>query len=76
MGLIGTIETVIGEKKIPSVNTTPESYLVQKYFREMADAGCTCVVMEVSSQAIMMKRTAGFTFEIGIFTNIEPDHIG
>ena len=76
VGLIGTIETVIGEKKIPSVNTTPESYLVQKYFREMADAGCTCVVMEVSSQAIMMKRTAGFTFEIGIFTNIEPDHIG
>lgn len=76
VGLIGTIEVIIGDKVIPAVNTTPESYLVQQYFREMADAGLTCVVMEVSSQAIMLHRTAGFTFEIGIFTNIEPDHIG
>lgn len=76
VGLIGTIEAIIGDKVIPAVNTTPESYLVQKYFREMVDAGLSCVVMEVSSQAIMLHRTAGFTFELGIFTNIEPDHIG
>ncbi len=76
VGLIGTIETIIGEKVIPSANTTPESYLVQKYFREMADIGCDCCVMEVSSQGLMMHRTAGFLFEMGIFTNIEPDHIG
>lgn len=76
VGLIGTIEAIIGEKVIPSANTTPESYLIQKYFREMADIGCDCCVMEVSSQGLMMHRTAGFTFEIGIFTNIEPDHIG
>ncbi len=76
VGLIGTIEAIIGEKIIPSANTTPESYLIQKYFREMADIGCDCCVMEVSSQGLMMHRTAGFTFEMGIFTNIEPDHIG
>lgn len=76
VGLIGTIETVIADEEIPSANTTPESYLVQKYFRKMLDAGCDCCVMEVSSQGLMMHRTAGFVFEMGIFTNIEPDHIG
>ncbi len=76
VGLIGTIETVIGDEAIPSSNTTPESYLVQSYFRRMLDAGCDCCVMEVSSQGLMMHRTAGFTFEMGIFTNLEPDHIG
>lgn len=75
-GLIGTIETVIGSERIPSANTTPESYIVQQYFRKMADAGCEACVMEVSSQGLMMHRTAGITFDIGIFTNIEPDHIG
>lgn len=75
-GLIGTIETIIGDEHIPAVNTTPESYLVQKYFAQMAEAGCDSVVMEVSSQGLMLHRTAGFTFDIGIFTNIEPDHIG
>lgn len=75
-GLIGTIETIIGEKSIPAANTTPESYLVQQYFAEMAKAGCDSVVMEVSSQGLMLHRTAGFLFDIGIFTNIEPDHIG
>ncbi len=76
VGLIGTIEAIIGEQKIPAANTTPESYLIQKYFRQMADAGCDCVVMEVSSQGLMLHRTAGFVFDFGIFTNIEPDHIG
>ena len=76
VGLIGTIETIIGDTVIPSANTTPESLLVQKYFRQMLDAGCDCAVMEVSSQGLMLHRTAGFTFEVGIFTNIEPDHIG
>ena len=75
-GLIGTIETIIGEEHIPSANTTPESYLVQQYFAKMAEAGCDSVVMEVSSQGLMLHRTAGFTFDIGIFTNLEPDHIG
>ena len=76
VGLIGTIEAIIGEEHIPANNTTPESLLIQEYFRKMADAGCDCVVMEVSSQGLMLHRTAGFTFEIGIFTNIGVDHIG
>lgn len=76
VGLIGTIGIVIGEQEIPAQNTTPESYVLQESFRKMADAGCDCVVMEVSSQGLMLRRTAGFTFDIGIFTNIEPDHIG
>lgn len=75
-GLIGTIETIIGEEKIPSANTTPESYVVQESFRKMADAGCKCVVMEVSSQGLMLHRVGGFVFDYGIFTNLEPDHIG
>ncbi len=75
-GLIGTIEAIIGEKHIPANNTTPESYYVQKYFRDMADAGCKCVVMEVSSQGLMLHRVGGFTFDYGIFTNLSPDHIG
>ncbi|MCH1982280.1 UDP-N-acetylmuramoyl-L-alanyl-D-glutamate--2,6-diaminopimelate ligase [Ruminococcus sp. OA3] len=76
VGLIGTIETIIGDEVIPSKNTTPESFTVQKYFRKMLDAGCDCAVMEASSQGFKLHRTAGFTFDIGIFTNIEPDHIG
>ena len=75
-GLIGTIETIIGDKSVHSNNTTPESYVVQKTFREMADAGCDCVVMEVSSQGLMLHRVSGFVFDYGIFTNLEPDHIG
>lgn len=76
VGLVGTIEAIIGDKKIPAANTTPESYVLQEYFKEMADAGCDLVIMEVSSQGLMLHRTQGFQFELGIFTNIEPDHIG
>lgn len=75
-GLIGTIEAIIGDTHIPSNNTTPESYFVQKYFRDMVNAGCKCVVMEVSSQGLMLHRVGGFTFDYGIFTNLSPDHIG
>ena len=75
-GLVGTIEMIIGEEHIPAHNTTPESYLLQETFRKMLDAGCQVCVMEVSSQGLMLHRTQGFTFELGIFTNLEPDHIG
>lgn len=76
VGLIGTIEAIIGDKVIPACNTTPESMTVQEYFAEMVNIGCDSVVMEVSSQGLMLHRTAGIPFEIGIFTNLEPDHIG
>ncbi len=76
VGLIGTIETIIGDVHIPADNTTPESYLIQEYFARMVEEGCEACVMEVSSQGLMMHRTAGIPFELGIFTNLAPDHIG
>ena len=76
VGLVGTIEAVIGQEHIPANNTTPESYVLQEYFAKMVEAGCDTVVMEVSSQGLMLHRTQGFVFDYSIFTNIEPDHIG
>ncbi len=76
VGLVGTIEAGIGQEQIPANNTTPESYVLQEYFAKMVEAGCDTVVMEVSSQGLMLHRTQGFVFDYGIFTNIEPDHIG
>lgn len=76
VGLVGTIEIIIGEKHIHASNTTPESYLLQEYFAEMVKEGLDAVVMEVSSQALMLHRSQGFVFDYGIFTNLEPDHIG
>lgn len=76
VGLVGTIEAIIGEEHLAAVNTTPESLLLQEDFARMVDAGLDTVVMEVSSQALKLHRTQGFTFDYGIFTNLEPDHIG
>ncbi len=76
VGLIGTIETLIGSVRIPSANTTPESLLLQELLAKMVKAGCDAVVMEVSSQALMLHRVEGITFDIGVFTNISADHIG
>ncbi len=76
VGLIGTIEVIIGDTHIHAGNTTPESYLVQEYFARMVEAGYDTVVMEVSSQGLKLHRTQGFVFDYGIFTNLEPDHIG
>ena len=76
VGLIGTIETIIGDAHFPAGNTTPESYLLQEKFAKMAEAGMDVVVMEVSSQALKLHRTQGFMFDYGVFTNLESDHIG
>lgn len=75
-GLIGTIEAIIGDVSIPSDNTTPEAYTLQKYLRQMVDEGCEYAVMEVSSQGLKLERTATIIFDYGIFTNLEEDHIG
>jgi UDP-N-acetylmuramoyl-L-alanyl-D-glutamate--2,6-diaminopimelate ligase len=76
VGLVGTIETIIGDTHIHAQNTTPESFVLQEYFSKMVEEGLDCVVMEVSSQALKLHRTQGFVFDYGIFTNLEPDHIG
>ena len=75
VGLVGTIEIIIGRKHIHASHTTPESCELQEYFARMVEEGVNVVVMEVSSQGLMLHRTQGFTFEMGIFTNLEPDHI-
>ena len=75
-GLIGTIESIVGDKVTPASNTTPESIVMQKTLKEMVDAGLDSVVMEVSSQGLMLDRVAGVSFDYGIFTNLSEDHIG
>jgi len=73
--LIGTIEITVNGVATPASHTTPESYVLQEYLRKMADAGTECVVMEVSSQGLKLSRVEGINFDIGVFTNLEPDHI-
>ena len=67
-GLIGTVRVDTGRRILSSCNTTPESCQIQAYLHEMVVAGCDSVVMEVSSQGLKLKRTAGIRFEVGIFT--------
>ncbi len=73
---IGTTGIVINGEHKPTKNTTPESYELHKAFYEMVEKGVACVVMEVSSQAMYMRRVVGIHFHIGVFTNLSPDHIG
>ena len=76
VGLIGTIATYIGNKKLEdSDRTTPESNKLQKIFYKMAKEECDVVVMEVSSQSLKLNRVAGCDFDIGVFTNFSEDHI-
>lgn len=75
-GMIGTNGVFIGTNRYPTVNTTPESYDLHRYFAQMAEEGCTHCVMEVSSQAFKMHRVDGILYDYSIFTNITPDHIG
>lgn len=75
VGMIGTIGAYIGDEKIPTKNTTPESYELHSLFSKMLEKGCSHVVMEVSSQGLKLKRTAGIQFDYGAFLNLSPDHI-
>lgn len=75
-GIIGTVGAFYGDISIPTVNTTPESYEVQKMLREMADGGCKAVAMEVSSLGLKHHRVDGTRFSYGVFINLYPDHIG
>lgn len=76
VGLVGTIATYIGDKKIEdSDRTTPESNKLQYLFSKMVEAKCDAVVMEVSSQSLKLNRVAGCDFDIAVFTNLSEDHI-
>lgn len=75
VGLIGTNRNLIGGLELPAQRTTPESYELQKLLRCMADRGCTHVVMEVSSHALVQYRVEGLNFQVGLFTNLTQDHL-
>lgn len=75
VGMIGTLGAYIGEEKLPTCNTTPQSYELHSLFAGMKEKGCRYVVMEVSSQGLKQKRTAGITYDYGAFLNLSPDHI-
>ena len=76
VGLIGTVASYVGDKKIAdNENTTPESLKLQEIFSRMLEEKCQAVVMEVSSQSLKMERVAGCDFDYGIFTNFAEDHI-
>lgn len=75
VGLVGTNGNMIGGELIHTERTTPESFELQHLFRKMADAGCTHVVMEVSSHSLSLDRVAGIKFEVGAFTNLTQDHL-
>ena len=75
VGLIGTMANLVGDEVIPTERTTPESFDLQGLFARMRDAGCTHVVMEVSSHAVTLERIGGTHFDIAAFTNLTEDHL-
>lgn len=76
VGLIGTLGLQMEDELTPFYNTTPESLLIQQSLRKMVDLGYDFCVMEVSSQGLKTHRVDGITYDIGVFTNLSPDHIG
>ena len=75
VGLIGTIQNMIGDRVLPSAHTTPDPYDLHSMFALMAAEGCTYAVMEVSSHALDQERVSGCTFDAAIFTNLTQDHL-
>lgn len=74
-GLIGTIETHLGDEVRPGVRTTPESVDLQLLFAEMRDRGIDAVAMEVTSHALVLNRVDGIRFTAAAFTNLTQDHL-
>ena len=75
VGLVGSISNMIGQEEFHTEHTTPESSDLQALFRQMADAGCTHCVMEVSSHSLVLHRVEGTHFALGLFTNLTEDHL-
>lgn len=75
VGLIGTNQNLIGSEVLETERTTPESYELHALFARMRDAGCTHVIMEVSSHSLVLDRVHGIRFAVGAFTNLTQDHL-
>jgi UDP-N-acetylmuramoyl-L-alanyl-D-glutamate--2,6-diaminopimelate ligase len=74
-GLLGTVESRVGETRIKSVRTTPEATDLHALFAVMREAGAVDVVMEVSSHALAQHRVDGAVFDVALFTNLSQDHL-
>ena len=74
-GVIGTIDYRWGDRILPADKTTPESLETQQILREMLNAGCRHVLMEVSSHALEQGRVRDVKFGTGIFTNLSAEHL-
>lgn len=75
VGLVGTIQNMIGDRVLPAARTTPDTYELQSLFALMVAEGCTHCVMEVSSHALDQERVGCCTFDVGVFTNLTQDHL-
>ena len=76
VGIIGSTGIYIGEEFYDTANSTPESYLIHKFYNEMLIKGCDTAIIEATSQGFKLARTHGIGFNFGVFTNLSPDHIG
>ncbi|PKM62011.1 MAG: UDP-N-acetylmuramoyl-L-alanyl-D-glutamate--2,6-diaminopimelate ligase, partial [Firmicutes bacterium HGW-Firmicutes-21] len=76
VGIMGTIGIFYGDTYEFLGLNTPESYDIHKHTRGMVDAGCDVMIMEASSQGFLLNRTYGIIYDVGVFTNLSPDHIG
>lgn len=74
-GLVGTIANYVGDQKIDSKLTTPESNDLNRMFYDMISAGCSHAIMEVSSHSLILNRVYGLDFSAAIFSNITSDHL-
>ena len=74
-GLIGTVQNMVGAQSYPAALTTPDCKELHRLFADMAAAGCTHCVMEVSSQALDQRRVDGCHFDLAVFTNLTQDHL-
>jgi UDP-N-acetylmuramoyl-L-alanyl-D-glutamate--2,6-diaminopimelate ligase len=75
VGLIGTVAYQIGQETIPASHTTPGALDLQALLAKMVESGLTTAVMEVSSHALALDRTAGCEYDVAVFTNLTQDHL-
>ncbi len=75
VGLMGTIVNMIGDEKLHTERTTPESIDLHRLLKRMADEGCDVAVMEVSSHSLSLKRVYGIEYDVAVFTNLTQDHL-
>jgi len=75
VAVIGTVAYRFGSHQLPAPNTTPEAVDLQRLAAEFRTQGCSALVMEVSSHALVQQRVAGVAFDVGVFTNLTPEHL-